>query len=153
VLNQVRKQLSEVSAKQVAAQDAHLITTIDSPETGPYPVGLGRVMVVVLGTMGGLVMGLAWLFLNLPTAENTTVVQTQIVPVKADEPWLKPVPAKKPESTFDFSAYSKKAREPMTELTANRDPAKSSPNPGVVVGTSLGGSGLSQGSPSSVMPS
>jgi polysaccharide biosynthesis transport protein len=130
VLNQVRKQLSEVQAKQVAALNAHLITAIDSPETGPYPVGLGRTMVVILGTFGGLVLGLAWLFLNVPTA-NSTVEQPELpaASAAATGPWLTPLPAKKAEPAFDFSTYTKKSREvaPVAAGVVENKPASAPP--------------------------
>ena len=51
----------------VAANSASLVTTIDRPETGPYPAGPGRSSVVLLGTFGGFVLGFGWLFLTVPT--------------------------------------------------------------------------------------
>jgi uncharacterized protein involved in exopolysaccharide biosynthesis len=110
VLNQARKQLSEVRAKQAAAQNAHLITPIDSPETGPHPVGLGRTMVVLLGTLGGLVLGLAWLFLNLPTGELAAERPQQPEQIVTSSP----SPSRKSEPAFDFSGYTKKTIEPQT---------------------------------------
>ncbi|MGI9427424.1 MAG: GumC family protein [Bythopirellula sp.] len=67
VLDQAQKHLGEVRATQVAAHSASLVTPIDKPETGPYPAGPGRSVVVLLGTFGGLAIGLGWLFLTVPT--------------------------------------------------------------------------------------
>jgi uncharacterized protein involved in exopolysaccharide biosynthesis len=138
VLNQARKQLSEVQAKQAAAQNAHLITAIDAPETGPYPVGLGRTMVVLLGTFGGLVLGLAWLFLNLPTENSATGASAKPAERPAPpSPWLAPLPAKKAEPAFDFSTYSQKPREaaPIAAAPVDTNPATAKT---VVIGSSLG---------------
>jgi uncharacterized protein involved in exopolysaccharide biosynthesis len=162
VLNQAKKQLSEVQAKQAASQNAHLITVIDSPETGPYPIGLGRAMVVLLGAMGGLVMGLAWLFLNLPTDSESAIEKTlaneqtaeqseQLAAVPSSPfPWLPPQPIKKTEPAFDFSTYTKKPSEtsPVAEVMAEAYPATAKT---VVLGTSLNTS-YPATSPSSLTP-
>ncbi len=117
VLSQARKQLSEVRAKRVAAQSAQLVTPIDSPETGPYPVGLGRTMVVILGTFAGLVLGLGWLFLNLPTGDMAS--QSAAVEIPRTEAAVKPVFEKPASAPFDFTTYTKKLRE-ANVLTANK---------------------------------
>jgi polysaccharide biosynthesis transport protein len=137
ILNQARKQLSEVRAKQAAAQEAHLITAIDSPETGPYPVGLGRTMVVVLGTFGGLVMGLAWLFLNVPTERAVPGQPERIVaaPVRPS-PWSTPASSNQAEPAFDFSTYAKKPREALPVAAAKGEIKPGATKP-VIVGTSL----------------
>jgi uncharacterized protein involved in exopolysaccharide biosynthesis len=162
VLNQAKKQLSEVQAKQAASQNAHLITVIDTPETGPYPIGLGRTLVVLLGTLGGLVMGLAWLFLNLPTENLSSAEkpsnneqpaklpeQVIVAPTLANS-WLSPPPAKKIEPAFDFTTYTKKPREtaPVVEVKEEAYPATAKT---VVLGTSLNAS-YAATSPSSLTP-
>jgi succinoglycan biosynthesis transport protein ExoP len=111
VLSQARKQLGEVQAKQVGALGAQLVTPIDAPETGPYPIGLGRTMVVILGTFGGLVLGLGWLFLNLPTGHQEPALQLEIKPAPPAPPVARPVPSSNTAAGFDFSGYTKKLRE------------------------------------------
>jgi succinoglycan biosynthesis transport protein ExoP len=111
VLSQARKQLAEVRAREVAALGAQLVTPIDSPETGPYPVGLGRTMVVILGTFGGLVLGLAWLFLSLPTSAGEVAVPLEIKEAPPTAPTPRPVPTNSISPAFDFTAYTKKLRE------------------------------------------
>lgn len=74
VLSQARKQLSEVSAKQVAAQSALLVTPFDTADTGPNQVGIGRASVLGLGTMGGFVLGMGWLFLTVNATPTVPVV-------------------------------------------------------------------------------
>ncbi|MCG8447979.1 MAG: Wzz/FepE/Etk N-terminal domain-containing protein [Pirellulales bacterium] len=78
VLDQAGKQLGEVRAAQAAAQNVSLVTLIDKPETGPHPVGLGRASVLVMGTFGGLVLGLGWVFLTVtpPSALMSNPVAT-----------------------------------------------------------------------------
>ncbi len=123
VLNQSRKQLSEVRAKQVAALTAHLVTPIDTPETGPYPVGMGRTMVVILGTFAGLVLGVGWLFLNLPAGQYSASAQETTAPLIQPATAARPVP-KPAESGFDFSSYTKKLREGAAQPTATIPTAK-----------------------------
>lgn len=108
VLNQVRTQLSEVRAKQAAAEDGSLITPIDVPETGPYPVGLGRTMIVLLGTLGGLVLGVAWLFLNAPALSIAASPQRPTTPKSPTAPAAHPAPGKSAERVADFSKFTSK---------------------------------------------
>jgi uncharacterized protein involved in exopolysaccharide biosynthesis len=81
VLDQTRRQLSEVRARQVAARNSSLVTPLDEAETGPYPVGMGRTSVLGIGTIGGFVMGIGWLFL---TGVPTTVPTTNALPAAAN---------------------------------------------------------------------
>ena len=66
VLAQARKQLSEIQAVQVAAQQTSLVTPIDRAEVGEYPEGISRAAVVMVGTMGGLILGLGCVFVTVP---------------------------------------------------------------------------------------
>lgn len=132
VLSQARKQLAEVRAREVAALGAQLVTPIDSPETGPYPVGLGRTMVVILGTFGGLVLGLAWVFLSLPTSTNQAAVRMEIKELPSSAPTPRPVPTPSVSPAFDFTAYTKRLREADA---ANVEKAKT----GAPVAVGLGG--------------
>ena len=124
VLSQARKQLGEVQAKQGGALGAQLVTPIDAPETGPYPVGLGRTMVVILGTFGGLVLGLGWLFLNLPTGNQDPALQLEIKPAPLAPPVARPVPSSNTAAGFDFSGYKKKLRETGAIRSNSVDAAK-----------------------------
>jgi len=65
VLDQAQKQLSEVRAGQVAARTVSLVTPIDRPEVGSNPLGLRRAAVLGIGSFGGLVLGLGWVFLTV----------------------------------------------------------------------------------------
>lgn len=117
VLNQARKQLSEVRAKQAAAENARLLTPIDSPETGPYPVGLGRTMVVILGTLGGLVVGLAWVFLNEPAPNTSSGPESQM----PRRPPGSPGHSGKSGGTADFDTHTKKPGEKNASATVAAD--------------------------------
>ncbi len=65
VLDQAQKQLSEVRAGQIASRSVSLVMPIDRPEVGSSPVGLSRASVLVVGSFGGLVLGLGWVFLTV----------------------------------------------------------------------------------------
>ena len=150
VLSQARKQLSEVRAKQVAAQSAQLVTPIDSAETGPYPVGLGRTMVVILGTFAGLVLGLGWLFLNLPTGENATHSVAREIPTAGPWPVTKADFQKASTGGFDFSTYTKNLREANVPTASKVETAQpASPAPSAVV-VPLGAMAASFDSPTTI---
>ncbi len=65
VLDQARKQLTAARAEQVAAHSASLVTLLDKPDAGTHPVGISRSSVLLVGTIGGLVLGLGWTFLTV----------------------------------------------------------------------------------------
>ncbi len=70
VIAQARKQLGELRAVQVAAQNTKLVTPIDRPEVGDSPIGLGRASVMMAGTLGGFILGMGCLFLTVSPAPN-----------------------------------------------------------------------------------
>ncbi len=71
VLDRAQKQLGQVSSQLAASSSSKLVTPIDQPETGPYRAGPGRSTIVLLGTFGGLVLGIGWVFLTVtPAAER-----------------------------------------------------------------------------------
>lgn len=115
VLNQLRRQLSEVQAKQVASQSAKLVTPIDAPETGPHPIGLGRTTVVGVGTFGGFALGVAWLFLSVApsTVNSATRVVEQTTAAETDSAHgpIRPTAGKPVRQKFDFSEYVQAARQ------------------------------------------
>lgn len=65
VLDQSRKRLSEARAEQVAAYSGSLVTTLDRADAGTHPIGMGRFSVLLVGTVGGLILGLGWTFLTV----------------------------------------------------------------------------------------
>ena len=85
VLTQARKQMSEIQAKQVGAQSAALVTPLDVPDTGPHPVGIGRTSVLGLGALGGLMVGVGWVFLSIsPSAHSTSFSKEKELPSDRD---------------------------------------------------------------------
>jgi len=65
VLDQARKHLTETRAEQVAAHSASLVTALDKADAGTHPIGIGRTSVLLVGTIGGLILGLGWMFLTV----------------------------------------------------------------------------------------
>ncbi len=105
VLTQTRKQLSEIRAVQVAAQNTRLVTPLDRPEVGDYPVGIGRASVVLVGTFGGFAFGLGFLFF--------TVAPTPIAP---EYTTAKPTSPKQAEQSFRSGFPEKKSSTYPTTL-------------------------------------
>ncbi len=64
-LKAAENQLAEASASQASAHAASLISQIDSPETGPSPIGLGNTSILALGVLGGLLLAAGTLFLTV----------------------------------------------------------------------------------------
>ncbi|NOY43582.1 MAG: hypothetical protein GXP26_17315 [Planctomycetes bacterium] len=81
VIAQARKQLGELRAVQVAAQNTKLVTPIDRPEVGDNPIGLGRSSLVMAGTLGGFILGMGCLFLTvspIPTIPEPAVAEAVV---------------------------------------------------------------------------
>lgn len=67
ILKEAEQQLAEARASQAGANAASLITAIDAPVAGEYPVGPGKASIVLGGWFGGLLIGFGILFLTVPT--------------------------------------------------------------------------------------
>ncbi|TWT31778.1 GumC family protein [Blastopirellula retiformator] len=61
-----QKQLSDAKANLLGAESTSLITLVDSPVVGAYPVGPGRKLIVAAGVAGGLLIGVGLLVLTSP---------------------------------------------------------------------------------------
>lgn len=73
-LKAAENQLADARASQASAHTASQITPIDSPETGPSPIGPGRSAIVLGGAFGGFLLGLAIVFL---TVQSSPAVDTE----------------------------------------------------------------------------
>ncbi|MEO2049414.1 MAG: Wzz/FepE/Etk N-terminal domain-containing protein [Pirellulales bacterium] len=71
VLERTRGRLSEVRASQAAVHSASLLARVDKPETGSRPTGLSRSIVILTGMIGGLMIGLGYLFMSIGPAPGT----------------------------------------------------------------------------------
>ncbi len=65
MLDQARKQLTAARAEQVAAHSDRLVIPLDKPDAGIHPVGISRSSVLLVGTIGGLILGLGWTLLTV----------------------------------------------------------------------------------------
>jgi uncharacterized protein involved in exopolysaccharide biosynthesis len=84
VLDQARKQLIEARAEQVAANSASLVTVVDQPDGGTHPAGIGRTMVLLAGTVCGLLLGLGLTFLTV--TPNAPVERPWTFEIEQPEP-------------------------------------------------------------------
>jgi polysaccharide biosynthesis transport protein len=68
LLARAEQNLSEARVAAATAKAADLISCIDTPDTGIRPVSPSRALTVLAGVAGGLAVGLALVFLTVPTA-------------------------------------------------------------------------------------
>ncbi|MCC9604961.1 hypothetical protein LOC68_25365 [Blastopirellula sp. JC732] len=61
-----QKQLSDAKASLLGAESTSLITLVDSPVVGTYPIGPGRTMILLVGLAGGIAIGVGLLVLTSP---------------------------------------------------------------------------------------
>ena len=75
-LKSAETQLAEARASQAAAHTASLLSRIDTPDAGAYPIGPSRTVIAAGGAAGGLIAGLGLLFLTVPplTARTSAAV-------------------------------------------------------------------------------
>ncbi|QEG35637.1 GumC family protein [Bythopirellula goksoeyrii] len=113
-LSQVHKQLSEVRAEQVAAQSALLVTPFDKADTGPYPVGIGRATVLGIGTLGGFVLGIGWLFLTVnPTPSRPVAEETEnLLAAPQQKRYLRRTPSEKVQAAIAATKLSAQLAKP-----------------------------------------
>jgi uncharacterized protein involved in exopolysaccharide biosynthesis len=72
-LDRARQNLSTAKAALAAAKSGSLVTRIDQPETGPYPAGPGRTVITLAGVVGGMMLGLALVFLKTAPASPPAI--------------------------------------------------------------------------------
>jgi uncharacterized protein involved in exopolysaccharide biosynthesis len=71
------RELAEARASQAGATTS-LITLVDRPETGDRPVGPSAAAILLAGLFGGLLCGLALVFLTAPAAQIDSAKQSAI---------------------------------------------------------------------------
>lgn len=69
ILQKATKDLADARASHAAASAASLITRIDGPQLGTYPLGPGRSMICAAGLIGGLATGMGLVFLVSPQGQ------------------------------------------------------------------------------------
>ena len=62
-----RRELAEVRGSKAGAHSSSLITRIDEPDTGVWPMGPSRAVIALSGVLGGLAIGAGVLFLTAPS--------------------------------------------------------------------------------------
>jgi polysaccharide biosynthesis transport protein len=71
LLVRAEQNLADARAAQAGANAASLISRIDTPDAGIYPIGPSRTMIALAGILGGLLVGLGIVFLAVPTTTAT----------------------------------------------------------------------------------
>ena len=73
-----RRDLAEARSSQAGALSASLINRIDGPDTGIWPIGPSRTVIVLAGLIGGVLTGVGILLLTVPgiPAANATETET-----------------------------------------------------------------------------
>jgi uncharacterized protein involved in exopolysaccharide biosynthesis len=82
-LKAAETQLAEARASQASAHTASLISRIDAPDTGASPIGPSRATIVAGGAFGGLLFGLALVFLTIQPAKPM-----ELATIEAADGWL-----------------------------------------------------------------
>ena len=77
--NKAQHDLADARASQAAAHSASLITRLDGPQAGAYPVGPSRSVICLAGLAGGLFVGLSLVVL-LAKPVATTVTNGSLLP-------------------------------------------------------------------------
>jgi polysaccharide biosynthesis transport protein len=75
ILKSAEQQLSEARASQAAAHTTSIITAIDGPVAADSPAGPGKASLVAGGGFGGLILGLAIVFLTVNSVPSAASEQ------------------------------------------------------------------------------
>ncbi len=70
ILEETERQLAEANASQKASQSVSLLTRLDKPQVGDKPIGPGRVLITLCSALGGLLLGLGFVFAVTPIDGN-----------------------------------------------------------------------------------
>ena len=97
LLRQAEQNLAEARATHASAQVASLISRIDSPDAGIYPIGPGRTMIALAGIAGGLLIGLAVVLLTVESSQPAPATEqptaTPVAEAGAPTPVVPAAPA------------------------------------------------------------
>ena len=87
VAEEARRNMADAYAVQTAARTTSQITRVDSPTTGPSPLGPSRSLIVLIGMIGGLVVGFGFVYWtvkpNFVSTPATTTNSVNMQPIKA----------------------------------------------------------------------
>ena len=76
LLERAEQNLAEAQAARASAKAASLISRIDTPDAGIYPVGPGRIVIALCGAFGGLLAGFGIVFLSVPVSSPVAAQPT-----------------------------------------------------------------------------
>jgi uncharacterized protein involved in exopolysaccharide biosynthesis len=102
LMERAAQRLADARAGQATVKAASLIACIDSPETGPRPVGPSRAMLLVLGLAGGLVIGVGVLILSIDPRDATSPAAA---PARSPASPASPAPATSPRPARSSNGY------------------------------------------------
>jgi hypothetical protein len=95
-LDRARADLGTAKAALAAAHSGSLVTRLDEPDTGPYPVGPGRKVIIAAGGAAGLLLGLGLVFLGLgPQNDRRQGGDRRAVPRPATAPQVEAAAARR----------------------------------------------------------
>ena len=69
LLDRAEQNLAEAHAARASAKAASLISRIDMPDAGIYPIGPSRIVIALGGIVGGLLAGFGVVFLAVPSPQ------------------------------------------------------------------------------------
>lgn len=84
MVESARRELAEARGSKAGAHSSSLISRIDGPDTGVWPMGPSRSIIALAGVFGGVATGIGILFLtvpSLPAPKQTTVVEDDLLRV------------------------------------------------------------------------
>jgi uncharacterized protein involved in exopolysaccharide biosynthesis len=128
VWNKAQKDLADARASQAAAHSASLLTRLDAPQMGAYPLGPSRSMIVLAGLVGGLAMGLGISVLlmspaSLGTKYSSAAANVHIEPITVAPPALQsttapenPPVARRPQQAAARSSRGLSLKEALLQI-------------------------------------
>ncbi len=75
LLERAEQNLADARAARASAKAASLISRIDAPDAGIYPIGPSRATIALCGILGGLLAGLGLVFLVVPASAAASAAE------------------------------------------------------------------------------
>lgn len=96
-----RRELAQARSSQAGALDASLMNRIDGPDTGVWPIGPSRTLIVLAGLLGGVLTGFGVLMLTVPGLSATPEAAEAMATVPYEAPELA-TPARESSGGLSF---------------------------------------------------
>jgi uncharacterized protein involved in exopolysaccharide biosynthesis len=125
-----RKNLADARARQAGSHSSSVISRIDGVEAGVWPSGPTRKTITAAGGVGGLLLGLGFVFLfaspvSSPVAEVAEVVgATEHVHTTVVEPVASPIVVSRRTSSEDFGMFRGKSLQEAVRSIQERNRAE-----------------------------